>query len=84
MMAVTTEFCAAVALRVLSSSSLESLRDLIRPYCIGAHDCTLAQLEAGCLAEPTCVAFNTHGWLKSRLVYDDRAVHLWSPPELGR
>ncbi len=26
--------------------------------------CTMAELEAGCLAEPTCVAFNTHGWLK--------------------
>ena len=27
--------------------------------------CSLAQLEAGCLAEPTCVAFNTDGWLKN-------------------
>jgi hypothetical protein len=26
--------------------------------------CTLAQLETYCLALPTCVAFNTHGWLK--------------------
>lgn len=29
------------------------------------QNCTLAELEAGCLAEPTCVAFNTHGWLKN-------------------
>lgn len=27
--------------------------------------CTLAELEAGCLSTAGCVAFNTHGWLKS-------------------
>ena len=26
--------------------------------------CTLDELETACLAEPTCVAFNTDGWLK--------------------
>lgn len=30
-----------------------------------AWSCTLEELEAACVAEPTCVAFNTHGWLKN-------------------
>ena len=31
------------------------------------HACTLEVLEAACAADVTCVAFNTHGWLKKSL-----------------
>jgi len=32
-----------------------------------AQACTVAELEAACAADATCVAFNTHGWLKKSI-----------------
>jgi len=31
------------------------------------HNCAISDLEAACSAEPTCVAFNSHGWLKNSI-----------------
>lgn len=31
------------------------------------HSCTIAELEAACAALPACVAFNSHGYLKSSI-----------------
>ena len=30
-------------------------------------DCTIDELETACAADATCVAFNTHGWLKKSI-----------------
>ena len=47
-----------------------------------AQQCTLAELEAACLAEPACVAFNRHGGLKKSLgdIAPDSCVPPPPPP----